>query len=94
HHPRFTRLYQPLTPLIPNHIPLQPSLRLNLKISYLPHQNNNNLFSLPLHLIPPQLLQQFQQKLQTPHLSSQIPNYCFTLSTIIKPETGVKPLYS
>ncbi|WP_222127908.1 YqhG family protein, partial [Bacillus altitudinis] len=69
HQPPFIPLYQKLTPLTNTHIPLHPCLPLNLKISYLPHRKKHKLLSLPLHLIPRQLIQQFQHNLQPPHLS-------------------------
>lgn len=77
-----------------NQIALEPWLGLNVKISYLADRKKDKLLSLGLHLIRGEVVEQFQEKLETRELSSQIPDYCFTMSTMIKPESGVKRLYS
>ncbi|MBG9818255.1 YqhG family protein [Bacillus safensis] len=91
---RFIRLYERVTPLSNNQIPLEPWLGLNVKISYLADRKKDKLLSLGLHLIRGEVIEQFQEKLEARELSSQIPDYCFTMSTMIKPESGIKRLYS
>ncbi|AMB90350.1 YqhG family protein [Bacillus sp. FSL R5-0820] len=91
---RFIRLYEKVRPLTNSQIALEPWLGLNVKISYLADRKKDKLLSLGLHLIRGEVIEQFQEKLEARELSSQIPDYCFTMSTMIKPESGVKRLYS
>ncbi|MDM5298715.1 YqhG family protein [Bacillus pumilus] len=91
---RFIRLYEKVKPLTKKQIALEPWLGLNVKISYHADRKKDKLLSLGLHLIRGEIIEQFQESLETRELSSQIPDYCFTMSAMIKPESGIKRLYS
>lgn len=52
----------------------------------------DKLLSLGLHLISGQLVESFQEQMEARDLSSQISDYCYTMSPLIKPESGIKRL--
>ncbi len=71
-------------------IPLHPWLMLNIKISYECDRKKDILRSLGLNLINGILIDQFFDKMEQTNLQPKIPDYCFTVSPMIKPESGLK----
>ena len=73
-------------------IPLVPWICLNIKISYLCHLKRDEYRSIGLNLINGAMMENFHQaitKIQE-QLTPKIPDYCFTLSPLIKVQSGIK----
>ncbi|WP_017726973.1 YqhG family protein [Halalkalibacterium ligniniphilum] len=70
-------------------IPLHPWLCLNAKISFQCDRKKEVLLSLGLNLIHGQIVQQFFNRLQAINFSQKIPDYCFSLSPLIKTQSGI-----
>ncbi|WP_243290225.1 YqhG family protein [Bacillus sp. FJAT-47783] len=85
----FIRLYEQCE-ITQGHLPLHPWIGVNLTVSYICDKKKDELFSLGLHLISGTIIEDFQQKLNTITLTPKIPDYCFTMSPIIKPKSGLK----
>ncbi|MGN9864749.1 YqhG family protein [Bacillus swezeyi] len=88
---KFIRLYEKICSQ-GAHIPLEPWLGINVTISYQSDKKKDKLLSLGLHLISGQLIEGFQEQMEARPLSSQISDYCYTMSPLIKPESGIKRL--
>lgn len=87
----FIRLYEnPAKGNIDRQIPLHPWLMLNIKISYECDRKKDILRSLGLNLINGVMIDHFFDKMDQTDLQPKIPDYCFTVSPIIKPESGLK----
>ncbi|MCY8518108.1 YqhG family protein [Bacillus atrophaeus] len=86
---RFIRMYEKIESAGVK-IPLQPWLGLNVMISYQSDMKKDKLLSLGLHLVSGKMVEDFQRKLTMHSLASQISDYCFTMSPMIKPESGLK----
>ncbi|WP_379966355.1 YqhG family protein [Ectobacillus sp. sgz5001026] len=84
----FIRLYEDIQPISENHIPLHPWLCINAKVSYQCDRKKDALYSLGLHLITGTILSDFQSVLEQIPFTPKIPDFCFTLSPIIKPKSG------
>ncbi|MCM3111451.1 YqhG family protein [Lederbergia lenta] len=69
--------------------PLHPWLGLNVKISYQSDRKRDIIKSIGLNLLNGALLDSFQEKLDRLTFHSKISDYCFTISPIIKPESGL-----
>lgn len=86
----YTRLYEvPISASKQNQVPLHPWLMVNLKISYQCDRKRDVFRSFGLNLINGSLIDQFYENTNRLHLQQQIPDYCFTVSPIIKPESGL-----
>ncbi|WP_027407776.1 YqhG family protein [Anoxybacteroides tepidamans] len=85
----YIRLYEQAHAEPQASIPLHPWLGLNVKISYQCDRKKEQLLSLGLHLISGGIVEQFHEKLQHLSLTPKIPDYCFTISPIIKPISGI-----
>ncbi|MFC0269925.1 YqhG family protein [Metabacillus herbersteinensis] len=70
-------------------IPLHPWLAVNLMVSYQCDMKKDQLFSIGLHLISGSLVENFQEKLEQLELTPRIPDYSFTMSPLIKPQSGL-----
>ncbi|MCA1025511.1 YqhG family protein [Cytobacillus sp. FSL W7-1323] len=68
---------------------LRPWLGLNLRISYQCDRKKDLFKSIGLHLINGQMVEQFHDKLLHLSLTPKIPDFSFTLSPFIKPQSGV-----
>ena len=88
---KFIRLYEKIRS-DGAHISLEPWLGMNVTISYQSDMKKDKLLSLGLHLISGQLTESFQEQMEARELSSQISDYCYTMSPLIKPESGIKRL--
>lgn len=71
-------------------IPLYPWLGLNVKVSYICDRKKDVFYSLGLQLINGQLCEQFHDRLCQLALTPKIPDYTFTLSPLIMPQSGLK----
>lgn len=87
---RFIRLFENVTQASTTNIPLQPWLGINMKVSYQCDRKRDQLFSLGLHLINGTIIANFQTYLEKLSLTPKIPDYCFTISPLIKPRSGFK----
>ncbi|BDG46539.1 MULTISPECIES: YqhG family protein [Parageobacillus] len=85
----FIRLYEEAASSEQSHIPLHPWLGLNVKIAYQCDRKKDNMLSLGLHLISGTIIEQFHDRLQKLKLVPKIPDYCFTISPLIKPMSGI-----
>ncbi|WP_017755754.1 YqhG family protein [Calidifontibacillus oryziterrae] len=83
------RMYEQATHFGRN-TPLQPWLGLNVKISYKCDRKKELFLSLGLNLISGIIIDQFQSKISNKTLTPKIPDFCFTLSPLIKPMSGLK----
>lgn len=85
---RYIRLYEEITP-IQQQTPLLPWICLNVKISYQCDRKRDLFKSIGLQLINGQLVEGFQDVLNRLTLIPKIPDYAFTLSPLIKPQSGI-----
>ncbi|MFC3882893.1 YqhG family protein [Bacillus songklensis] len=88
----FIRLYENVHQTKPAQMPLHPWVGMNVKISYHCNLKKDIMMSLGLHLITGSIVLSFQEKLEQQELSARIPDYCFTLSPLIKPKSGLNRL--
>lgn len=87
----YIRLYEaPVFAGNERQIPLHPWLNVNVKISYQSDLKRDTFKSFGLNLINGALIEQFHEKTEQLQLLPKIPDYCFTISPIIKPESGLK----
>lgn len=89
-HGSYIRLYEKTNAT--SSVPLHPWLGVNVKISYQCDRKKDTILSLGLHLITGTIVEQFHEKLQKLPLTPKIPDYCFTISPIIKPQSGMARL--
>lgn len=73
-------------------IQLEPWIGLNVKISYQCDHKKDRLISLGLHLINGQIVDHFHEHVMTLDMRAKIPDYCYTLTPMIKPQSGLKRL--
>ncbi|HEY4554783.1 MAG TPA: YqhG family protein [Bacillaceae bacterium] len=90
----YIRLYEEPSLIGNRQIPLHPWLNINAKISYQCDRKRDVLKSFGLSLINGVLIESFHEKLRKLSLTPKIPDYCFTISPIIKPASGLKRLES
>ncbi|WP_102345615.1 YqhG family protein [Bacillus sp. Marseille-P3661] len=82
------RMYELIKPNGQN-VALHPWLVLNTKISYQCDRKRDLFISLGLNLINGVILDRFHNKLLKKKLTPKIPDFCFTLSPLIKPKSGL-----
>jgi hypothetical protein len=85
----YIRLYENVKPFGQQFVPLHPWLGLNVKVSYQCDRKRDFLLSLGLHLISGTIMEQFHNQLEQLALTPKIPDYCFTMSPLIKPQSGL-----
>ncbi|MEI5908098.1 YqhG family protein [Bacillus spongiae] len=85
----YIRLYEQTPMIAGKQSPLYPWLCLNVKISYQCDLKKDTLRSFGLNLINGQLDTTFHDKLLNKKWTPKIPDYCFTLTPIIKPVSGM-----
>lgn len=88
----YTRMYEQVDQPVGQQVSLQPWLCLNSKISYQCDRKKDIILSLGLNLINGMVLKNFQERMTAINLTPKIPDFCFTLSPLIKPKSGVKRL--
>lgn len=70
-------------------IPLNPWLGINYKISYISDKKKDIIVSLGINLVNGKIIDNFQEKINDYYLTPNIPDYSYTLSSLIKPESAV-----
>lgn len=71
-------------------IPLHPWLCANFMVSYQCDMKKDQLHSIGLHLVSGTLVENFQEKLEKLELTPKIPDLCFNMTPLIKPQSGLK----
>ncbi|MCM3161717.1 YqhG family protein [Metabacillus litoralis] len=71
-------------------IPLHPWIGVNIIVSYQCDMKKDQLYSIGLHLVSGTLVENFQEKLEKLALTPKIPDLCFTMTPLIKPQSGLK----
>ncbi|MFS0861462.1 YqhG family protein [Fredinandcohnia sp. 179-A 10B2 NHS] len=88
----YIRLYQQTTPMMQGNTPLYPWLGLNVKVSYKCDRKRDILLSLGIQLINGSIVEEFQEKLDKLDLKPKIPDLTYTMSPLIKPQSGLNRL--
>jgi Bacterial protein YqhG of unknown function len=70
--------------------PLHPWIVLNMKVSYQCDRKKDRIHSFGIHLLSGRIVESFYDNLLTLSFTPKIPDYCFTLSPFIKPQSGIK----
>ncbi|ADU29947.1 YqhG family protein [Evansella cellulosilytica] len=70
--------------------PLKPWLIINGSVSYRCDHKMDQFFSIGLSLITGEMIHDIHAKIEQKQFQDQIPNYCFTMTPIIKPKSGVE----
>ncbi|MCU9613854.1 YqhG family protein [Caldibacillus lycopersici] len=88
----FIRLFEDQHASISSNIPLIPWLCINMKISYCCDRKKDSFRSIGLNLINGAMAENFQDQLNSfqNQLVAKIPDFCFTLSPLIKPQSGLR----
>lgn len=86
----YIRLYENPVIKTGQNVPLHPWLNVNLKISYCSDRKMDVFRSFGLNLINGSLIDNFVEKVNRFSLTPKIPDYCFTISPIIMPASGLK----
>ncbi|OIJ11309.1 hypothetical protein BKP37_15985 [Anaerobacillus alkalilacustris] len=68
---------------------LHPWLCINTKISYQCDRKKDMIISLGLNLITGEIIQEFHDMLLSKTVTPKIPDFCFTLSPLITPKSGL-----
>ncbi|KZZ86276.1 YqhG family protein [Bacillus sp. SJS] len=69
--------------------PLHPWLCMNMTVSYQCDMKKDFVYSIGLHLISGTMVENFQDRLNQLPLTPKIPDFCFTLSPLILPKSGM-----
>ncbi|RLQ98251.1 YqhG family protein [Falsibacillus albus] len=85
----YIRLYEQQQSFQLRQIPLHPWLALNLKISFISDRKKDMFRSFGLNLIHGQLVEDFHDRVVQRPVTPKIPDFCFTLSPIIRPSSGI-----
>ncbi|WP_100404783.1 YqhG family protein [Bacillus solitudinis] len=88
----FIRLYEQMQTTGNRSLPLQPWLCLNAKVSFQCDRKKDVLLSLGLNLIHGQIVPDFFELIKRKPLTPRIPDFCFTLSPLITPKSGITRL--
>lgn len=83
---KYTKLFQCVD--ASTKVPLFPWLVCNIKISYQGKQKKDEMISIGLHLMNGMMLLGMMDRLQQVSLQMTISDYCYTISPIIKLESG------
>jgi hypothetical protein len=78
------------TATITGNTPLHPWLSLNMRVSYQCDRKKDYIHSFGIHLLSGRIVESFYESLRPLSLTPKIPDYCFTLSPLIKPPSGIK----
>ncbi|WP_078391714.1 YqhG family protein [Shouchella patagoniensis] len=88
----FIRMYEQKLNLAGGSHPLHPWLSLNANVSFQCDRKKDVMLSLGLNLIHGQIVPHFFDRLKPLTLTPKIPDYCFTLSPLIRVESGIARL--
>lgn len=69
--------------------PLRPWLVLNGSVSYICHDKKDQFFSIGLSLLTGEMILNMHDYMEKREFQQKIPNYCFTVTPIIKPISGI-----
>ncbi|MDQ0224929.1 YqhG family protein [Metabacillus niabensis] len=86
----FIRLYEKVEHENKGNIALQPWIGVNIIVSYQCDMKKDEIHSIGLHLVSGTLVEGFQEKLEKLNLTPKIPDFCFTMTPLIKPQSGLK----
>ncbi len=89
-HGSFIRLYEQVNST--KSFPLHPWLCINTVISYQSDRKRDTIRSFGIHLISGIIVESFHEKIVDLPLTPKIPDYCFTISPIIKLENAIYKL--
>ncbi|MGV3489249.1 MAG: YqhG family protein [Tuberibacillus sp.] len=89
---RYIRLYEDRPANGHVQTPLYPWLGVNVKVSFQCDLKKDFLLSLGLNLLNGMIVKEFQEGLEKLRLTPKIPDYCYTMTPIIKPISGLKRL--
>ncbi|MDG5788718.1 YqhG family protein [Evansella sp. AB-P1] len=70
--------------------PLKPWIILNGVISYRSNHKKDHFFSIGLSLITGEMIHDIQSHIEYKNFTEQIPDYCFKMNPIIKPQSGLE----
>lgn len=85
----YIRLFEDIHTSGQTNIPLHPWLGVNIKVSYQCDRKRDVLHSIGIHLISGAMIKNFHESIAMLQLTPKIPDFCFTLSPIIKPGNGL-----
>ncbi|MGG1557124.1 YqhG family protein [Geobacillus thermoleovorans] len=85
----FIRLYEEPSAPLDGNAALHPWLGMNVTISYECDRKKDEIVSLGLHLISGTIVESFHERMRERRLTPKIPDYCFTISPLIKPRSGI-----
>ncbi|MDQ0256280.1 hypothetical protein J2S74_003698 [Evansella vedderi] len=71
-------------------LPMKPWLILNGSVSYCCDHKKDQFFSIGLSLITGEMINDIHSQIKNKRFQEQIPNYCFTMTPIIKPQAGLE----
>ncbi|MBE2912154.1 YqhG family protein [Anoxybacillus flavithermus] len=86
---RFVRLYEQVCE---RSVALHPWLHTNILLSYECDRKQDRLLSLGIHLISGTIIESFYDVLKEKQWTATVPDYCFTISPLIKPLSGLARL--
>ncbi|GGA68282.1 YqhG family protein [Ornithinibacillus halotolerans] len=89
---RFTRLFQVVQ--ANQNTALHPWLVVNLKISYIGKHKKDEIFSIGLNLINGVMKTEMMDALHGIEFGMKISDFCYTITPIIKPQSGYKRILS
>ncbi|WP_242143769.1 MULTISPECIES: YqhG family protein [unclassified Bacillus cereus group] len=72
------------------HTPLHPWFGVNVKVCYQCDRKKDMLHSIGIHLISGAMVKNFHETLTKISFTPKIPDFCFTLTPIIKPQSGLQ----
>lgn len=85
----YIRLYENNGTIQHQQIPLFPWLNLNVKISYQCDRKKDIFTSIGLNLITGKMVEDFYNRVLSMNMTPKIPDYSFTLSPLIMPQSGL-----
>lgn len=89
---RYIRLYETSSFNGQSHTPLYPWLGVNVKVSFQSDLKKDYLLSLGLNLLNGMMVKSFQEGLEKLNLTPKIPDYCYTMTPLIKASNGLRRL--
>lgn len=85
----YIRLFEAVVQENKEQTPLFPWLGLNIKVSYQCDRKRDVFHSIGLQLINGRIVEAFHDQLLKLNLTPKIPDYCFTMSPLIMPKSGI-----
>jgi Bacterial protein YqhG of unknown function len=90
----YIRLYEERVNFNGQQVPLHPWLGLNIKVSHVTNLKKDRIESVGLNLINGHIQEDFHSHLLSRRLTPKIPDFSFTLTPIIKPQSGINRIQS